>query len=146
MLWPDPFLKCYICVWQTRFAEEPEIPEASTLLEENLTNPEIINVNTKVSSKSRTTLWLIMFSGFVINYMVRCNTNMAIVAMIAPRKSFNSSQIMVFECFNHSSLPPRNDSRSYEQNNEPKKSFSIERSVMDLLRVGRLTIIKHQKL
>lgn len=125
----------------------PEIPEASTLLEENLTDPEIINaVNTKVSSKSRRILWFVMLSGFVINYMARCNTNIAIVAMVAPRKSSNSSQIMVFECFNHSSLPPRNDSRSYEQNNEQKKSFSIERSLMDLLRVGRLMIIKHQKM
>lgn len=36
---------------------------------------------------TRTVLWYVTFCGFAVNYMVRINMNIAIVAMVQPRNS-----------------------------------------------------------
>lgn len=115
---------------------EHRIVESSTLLKPNEINPEVnVQPNSRVSNKSRTILWHIIFWGFLINYMIRFNTNIAIVAMVLPRKSSNNNLIKVSECFNHSTSF-QNDSTNYVRAHDTlRNGFSIERSIMDLFEV-----------
>lgn len=113
--------------------------ESKKLLSENEPNPLITKnpSNGKVSTKSRTILWLITFWGFVINYMVRCNLNMAIVSMVLPRKASNNSTIVSLECFNYTSdLLLSNNTEQYQSKNEAKKHRSVERRIMDFFKVN----------
>lgn len=107
-------------------------------MKENETSPEISNVhpNIKISNKYRTILWYIIFSGFMIHYIIRSNINMAILAMVVQRKPSNSSQINTSECYNRSAMLFQNHSESSAQDDGHfKKSYSIERRIMDMLQV-----------
>lgn len=112
------------------------VTEGENLLNGNQQQHEIVNSQskTKKSIKARTVLWHVVFWGFVVNYMVRCNINMAIVSMVIPRVTTNRTEVKVSECFNHSSVSsPQNT--SFSQSGESHNGFRIERNIMDLLHV-----------
>ncbi|XP_037044101.1 sialin-like isoform X2 [Bradysia coprophila] len=109
--------------------------ESNKLLNENPSNPSITKCerNGKVSTKSRTILWHAAFWGFAINYMVRCNLNLAIVSIVVPKKVSTNSSTKPLECFNRSSnFPVGNSTDHYQYGDEMRKYFSLERIVMDL--------------
>lgn len=110
------------------------VAEAGNLLTESQPHPEIVKLKTKKSIKSRTVLWHVTFWGFVVNYMVRCNINMAIVSMVIPRISTNKSEIRVSECFNHS-LVSLLQNHSHAIDDDDQNGFRIERSILDLFKV-----------
>lgn len=64
------------------------------------------------SINSRTILWYLTFFGFIINYLFRININIAIVGMVAQRKSINQSAVhavcaaipMLNTTFNHTDV------------------------------------------
>lgn len=110
------------------------VTEAANLLNGSQPPIEIVKSKIKKSIKSRTVLWHVTFWGFVVNYMVRCNINMAIVSMVIPRIPTNRSAIRVSECFNHSLVSLlQNDSHS--KSDDDHNGFRIERNIMDLFKV-----------
>lgn len=117
--------------------------ESNTLLNENPSpNPLLTKSEKKdkVSTKSRTALWHLTFWGFVINYLVRCNLNMAIVSMVVQKKVSSNSSTESLECFNSSSkflLGSSIDQYQSEDNN--RTYFSLERSGLDLFMVSKYT-------
>ena len=48
---------------------------------------------------TRNVLWYVVFLGFAVNYMIRININIAIVAMV--RRPQKSENVKVSECFIH---------------------------------------------
>lgn len=112
------------------------VTEADNLLTGNQPKTEIVNsqVKPKRSINARTVLWHVTFWGFVVNYMARCNINMAIVSMVVPRGTTNTSIVKVSECFNHSFvfLPQNSTLKSDVSQN----GFRIERNIMDLFNVN----------
>lgn len=122
------------------------VAESANLLNGNQPHPEIVNspLKTKKSIKSRTVLWHVTFWGFVVNYMVRCNINMAIVSMVIPRTSTNRSEIRVSECFNHSSVTLIQNV-SYSKSYDIQQGFRIERNIMDLFKVNFMYHFRQQR-
>ncbi|XP_043273356.1 uncharacterized protein [Venturia canescens] len=58
----------------------------------------------KIDSSCRNILWVLVFCGFAVNYMLRANLNLAIVAMVLPRENRMSTS----RCINADQLSPRN--------------------------------------
>lgn len=111
------------------------LTEADNLLNDNQPQTEIVNtqVKSKKSINARTVLWHVTFWGFVVNYMVRCNINMAIISMVVPRGPTNRSEVKVSECFNHSSVSLQNT--TFSNNDVTQGGFRIERNIMDFFNV-----------
>ncbi|KAF4521338.1 hypothetical protein B566_EDAN006925 [Ephemera danica] len=53
---------------------------------------------------ARLVLWVLVFSGFAINYMVRININIAIVSMVIERSSGSSNEVAIAECATKNNL------------------------------------------
>lgn len=113
--------------------------EAHNLLNGDQPKPEIVDSKPihKKSIKCRTVLWHVTFWGFVVNYMVRCNINMAIVSMVVPRIPTKKSDVKVSECFNHT-IVAISRNISHFMSDEDDKTFRIERNMMDLLDVMQM--------
>ncbi|XP_034245909.1 sialin [Thrips palmi] len=47
---------------------------------------------------ARRVLWVLVFMGFAVNYMIRININIAIVAMVASPKDKTGGEVLVGEC------------------------------------------------
>ncbi|XP_043462317.1 sialin isoform X2 [Leptopilina heterotoma] len=63
----------------------------------------------------RSVLWILVFCGFAMNYMLRINLNLAIVTMVVP----HSRSIAAIECgfpieFNETTIPPTTTTKSSE--------------------------------
>lgn len=112
------------------------VPETENLLNGNQPQPVIVESQSKSKSSinARTVLWHVTFWGFVVNYMVRCNINMAIVSMVIPRVPTNRSEVRVSECFNHSSVSLLQNT-SFLKTDNSEDGFRIERNIMDLFNV-----------
>ncbi|XP_037044095.1 sialin-like isoform X2 [Bradysia coprophila] len=116
----------------------PAETESNKLLNKNPSNPSTTKCerNGKVSTKSRTILWHAAFWGFAINYMARCNLNLAIVSIVVPKRVSTNSLTKPLECFNMSSnFPVGNSTDHYQYGDEMRKYFSLERIVMDLFMI-----------
>lgn len=110
------------------------VAEAENLLNGVQPVIEQSQLNTKKSINARTVLWHVTFWGFVVNYMVRCNINMAIVSMVVPRLPSNRSEVRLSECFNHS-LVTRLQNTSILNGDDSQNGFRFERNIMDLVDV-----------
>ncbi|XP_053670033.1 sialin [Anopheles nili] len=83
----------------------------------------------EVAISARTTLWYLVFVGFAVNYMIRINTNITIVAMIKqPDMQFTGEVKVDYACY----VPAGNGST--EQLYTPSTGFNLLRSQKDRIR------------
>lgn len=93
----------------------------------------------KVPIKQRRILWYLVFAGFSVNYMIRCNLNIAIIDMVDPshlKKSSGVSNISN-ECF-------KNDEENYKsididtvenRSSDSRSFYSLEQNLLQFLSV-----------
>lgn len=83
--------------------------------------------------KQRRILWYLVFAGFSVNYMIRCNLNIAIIDMVVEpshlKKSSGASNIS-YECFENA------EEDDYNIDTATHRSFySLERNLLQFLSV-----------
>lgn len=103
--------------------------------------------NRKPSRVSRTILWYLVFTGFMIDSMIRITTSITVVDMVLPRRELISSNVILsptepIQCMNCSAtgFSATSNNSSWNtiayKNLAEKARFSLERIVLDSLGVG----------
>lgn len=88
--------------------------------------------------RQRKILWYLVFAGFSVNYMIRCNLNIAIIDMVDPShlKKIGASKV-VSECFDDAeSLNENENVANSTQSHSRVSSFSFERYLLEFLSVS----------
>lgn len=94
--------------------------------------------------KQRNILWYLVFAGFSVNYMIRCNLNIAIIDMVDPAHLKKSGANTTSECFERTADNEKNSSSiiidtstnfTLITTRDVAPSLSLERLLLDFLSV-----------
>lgn len=96
--------------------------------------------------KQRRILWYLVFAGFSVNYMIRCNLNIAIIDMVDPshlKKSSGATNVSN-ECFENTEEDVYNKSfnidtvvnSTHDRLSDSRSFYSLERNLLQFLSVN----------
>lgn len=84
--------------------------------------------------KARSVLWYLTFVGFAMNYMIRININIAIVAMISDE--FKGKHVVTSECFDLKNASIETNTTIGDESEALEKTYvSLEQRFLDFIGV-----------